>query len=266
MEKKKIAVIVAVCNGEKYLKAQLNSIVAQTTLPDILLIADDRSADHSFDILKRFENSCQIDCKVLLNERRLGVTANFQQLMYQALDSDYIFLADQDDVWFPNKIEEMTKKLDEGAGLVFCDATIIDADGVSDGETWFERIQSHGGTERAFGLGCTTAITGKLLRSALPIPKGLGHDMWLHFVAANLGCRVMLAAALMKYRVHQGGHSKSKNKNKVTDGQQYLRRRALKDRVARNLPLVAHHARKLIGLSRAYIKYHFTKPKTDTTR
>ena len=260
MNQKKIAVIVAACNGERYLEVQLNSIATQTMAPDLVLIADDKSIDATVRILKRFQNSAQIDCKLVLNEERLGITGNFQQLMYQVKDMDYVFLADQDDLWYPNKIEEMIRKLAEaGGGLVFCDAAIIDTDGIAGGETWFERIRSHGGTERAFGLGCTTAMTGRFLNAALPIPKGSGHDTWLHFVAANLDCRTMLDTPLMQYRVHEGGASKSKNKEKTTEGRRHLvQSRALKDRIARNLPLVGHHARKLIGLCRAYIKYRFT--------
>lgn len=260
MDQKKIAVVVAVCNGERYLEAQLNSIATQTVPPDLLLIGDDKSTDATVSILQRFQNSAQIDCKLVLNEERLGIMGNFQQLMYQAKDKDYVFLADQDDLWYPNKIEEMIRKLDAaGGGLVFCDATIIDAEGIAGGETWFERIRSHGGSERAFGLGCTTAMTGRFLSAALPIPKGSGHDTWLHFVAANLDCRTMLDAPLMQYRVHEGGASKSRNKEKSTEGRRNLRQsRALKDRIARNLPLLGHHSRKLIGLCRAYIKYRFT--------
>lgn len=256
MEQRKIAVIVAVCNGERYLEGQLKSILAQTMPPDALLIADDKSTDASVDLLKQFKSACSVDCEITFNERRLGIAGNFQQLMYQARDMDYIFLADQDDVWYPNKIEEMVRKLGQaGGGLVFCDADIVDTAGVADGETWFERIRGHGGGERALALGCTTAVTGKLLRASLPIPKGSGHDTWLHFVAANLGCRSMLDMPLMQYRVHEGGSSRSRNKSRPVDEMQHLRRKPLRDRIARNLPLIGHHARKLSGLSRACIKY-----------
>ena len=41
----KVSVVMAVYNGGKYIRRQLESIMSQTRLPDEIIICDDRSAD-----------------------------------------------------------------------------------------------------------------------------------------------------------------------------------------------------------------------------
>ena len=48
----KISIVVAVYNGEKYLKEQIDSFLNQTLLPDEIIICDDCSSDKTIKILK----------------------------------------------------------------------------------------------------------------------------------------------------------------------------------------------------------------------
>ena len=50
-----ISVIMATYNGEKYLKAQLDSILNQSTLVDEIVIVDDHSSDKTLEILKEYK-------------------------------------------------------------------------------------------------------------------------------------------------------------------------------------------------------------------
>ena len=254
----KVAVVLAACNGGRHLRMQLESILRQTRLPDIILVADDVSDDDTLNIIEDFSNSTRI-VRYIKNEKRIGHVRNFEMLLSKVLDYDYVFLSDQDDFWYENKIDRMLDVLRMSGGLVFSNADIVDENGGGVSETWFERIASHGGAERAYGLGCTTALSSRLLRAALPIPKGSGHDVWLHFVAANLGCRYKIDESLMHYRIHSSGTSKSKAKQKPIDGFKYLKMRGGVYKIARNIPLVLHHVRRFSGLARAYVIYKFIR-------
>lgn len=254
----RIAVVLAVFNGEEWLRSQLDSIAAQTHLPDAIFIADDGSSDGSTKIINEFSVTSIVHCHVLNGLPRLGVTRNFERLLYAASGYDYIFLSDQDDEWFPSKIEQMLECFDDtGAGLLVCDAIIIDAEGNDIGETWLERLRGHGLSMRAHGLGCASALTGKLLRAALPIPKGKAHDTWLHYVADKLGLRYVLVETLMQYRVHSRGASKSIDKQ-IPDsysGARHRKSRSLFARIYRNIPLIPLHIRMRLGLIKTFIRY-----------
>lgn len=103
--KKKVSVVMCTYNGERFLREQLDSIVNQTYPIYELLIRDDLSTDATWDILEEFEAEYSF-VKVLRNKKNLGIAENFKQVFYLAT-GDYIFVSDQDDIWFNNKIEYM---------------------------------------------------------------------------------------------------------------------------------------------------------------
>lgn len=100
---KKVNVLVAVYNGEKYLREQLDSVLAQT-YPDIeIYIRDDGSTDGSKNILKEYEKYRNVH--VIYGEN-IGFSQNFLSLLKIASDGDYWAFCDQDDYWFPEKVEK----------------------------------------------------------------------------------------------------------------------------------------------------------------
>lgn len=101
-----VGVVIAVYNGEAYLREQLESIAAQTVSPDHIWIRDDGSADSSIGVVEEFirmhpELSVRFE-----KGQNLGFRDNFARLLEVAED-DWIFLCDQDDRWHPDKIEKM---------------------------------------------------------------------------------------------------------------------------------------------------------------
>ena len=95
-----ISVCIATYNGEKYLAEQLDSILLQVSEEDELIISDDGSTDHTLEILRTYAaNYPQIQ---LLQGPGQGVIANFAFALTHT-KGEVIFLADQDDVWLPNK-------------------------------------------------------------------------------------------------------------------------------------------------------------------
>lgn len=102
-----VSVAMTTYNGEKFVENQLKSILNQTMIPNEIVIVDDCSSDATKCILQRIvkENS-HIDWKIIFNEENIGWKSNFARAIRNTT-GDIVFLADQDDVWFENKIEIM---------------------------------------------------------------------------------------------------------------------------------------------------------------
>ncbi len=102
--KKKISVVMCTYNGAPYIKEQLDSIVQQTCPVAEIIIQDDGSDDNTFAILQEYQKLYP-HIHVFKNENKKGVNDNFFSAMQRAT-SEYIAIADQDDVWELNKIEQ----------------------------------------------------------------------------------------------------------------------------------------------------------------
>ncbi len=100
-----ISVCMATYNGEKYIERQLDSILAQLKENDELIISDDGSTDRTAEILARYGTDKRIR---ILHGSFHSPIYNFENAIKQA-QGDYIFMADQDDIWLPGRITETLK-------------------------------------------------------------------------------------------------------------------------------------------------------------
>ena len=95
-----ISVCMATYNGEKYIREQIDSILAQLGDKDELIVSDDGSADATLSIVRSFSDP---RIKIISNTGKHGTNGNFENALKHA-QGDYIFLSDQDDVWLPGKV------------------------------------------------------------------------------------------------------------------------------------------------------------------
>ena len=177
-----ISVCMATYNGEQYLKAQIDSILCQLGEDDELVISDDHSVDHTKEIILRYD-----DPRIRYYDNALvkGVTHNFENALMKA-KGDIIFLADQDDVWYPEKIMEMTDFMMQGNyDVVTCNCALTDAelnikrDAYYTTESPLDR-SVWGNFKKDLWLGCCMAFRRDILDDVLPIPPQLAaHDMWI---------------------------------------------------------------------------------------
>src|SRR5215470_8302349 len=100
------AISVAMCtyNGARFLAEQLGSLAAQSRLPDELVVCDDGSTDESAEIVKDFARHAPFPVRLEVNEENLGATKNFEKAI-GLCRGEVIALSDQDDVWYPKKLE-----------------------------------------------------------------------------------------------------------------------------------------------------------------
>lgn len=106
-----IAVILAAYNGEKWIKEQIDSIIFQSNVEVTIFVSCDISTDGTMNIIKTYPN----DKVVLLpyGEKFGAAAPNFYRLLRDVDFSkyEYVALADQDDIWFEDKLYSATSKL-----------------------------------------------------------------------------------------------------------------------------------------------------------
>ncbi|MFC6522047.1 glycosyltransferase family 2 protein [Undibacterium arcticum] len=210
---------VAMCtyNGIQYLAQQLTSLLMQNRMPDQVTIFDDCSDDGTWEYLQTWVAGVSIPVALHRNVTRQGVVKNFESAT-RTLNTDVIFLCDQDDVWLDSKIDLILKvfESDPNVFLVHTDAQLID-EGANDlgvslfnalGLTQSERRRIQTGDafsvlcRRNLVTGATAAFRRELLHLALPFPNCWLHDEWLAILAAATGRVVILDAPTIQYRQH----------------------------------------------------------------
>jgi glycosyltransferase involved in cell wall biosynthesis len=221
-ETPRVSVALGSHNGARFLGEQLASILAQARPVDEIVLSDDASTDDTVELAERLvaehrASGGNVELRVLRNRPARGVTANFEQAL-RAASGDLIALADQDDVWRPDRV---SRALDAfaprpGVQLVACDATLIDADGAELGTTLFgtlglgdalrERLDGPAAFDellrRNLLTGATVMLRRELVERAAPFPPSWVHDEWLAIVAAVTGGLTVLPDRLIGYRQH----------------------------------------------------------------
>ena len=205
----KISIALATYNGERYLQAQLDSFLCQSRRPDEVVITDDCSTDGTALIINSFLESAPFKVIFKRNKENIGICQNFSNAL--ALTSgDLVFLSDQDDIWFSNKIEKVEKIASKNSNYcVFMnDQEIVDQELKSSGVRKIHQIRSAGLTDSKYVAGCAVAVRQSFLKSILPIPVGYeAHDAWIVNLAVGVGRRMLIDEVLQLYRRHESADS-----------------------------------------------------------
>lgn len=209
LKKNKISVALATYNGAKYIEAQLNSFINQVLQPDEVVISDDMSEDNTVELIESFSKIAPFEVILLKNKKNLGYSQNFNNALIHTT-GDIVFLSDQDDVWFPNKISYMIEVINNKPNFMIYinDAELTDAKLKSSGLTKYDQIKSARMSDLEFVMGCCCAIKRQLLDCFLPIPTCIkGHDNWLVEIADGLGQKLIVPKTLQFYRRHGSNES-----------------------------------------------------------
>lgn len=216
---KKVSVALCTYNGAEFLTEQLESIGAQTRLPDELIVNDDCSSDETPRILAQFAARAAFPVLIEINQKNLGSTKNFERAIARC-SGDLIFLSDQDDVWMPEKIEKTAAKFSESDSIkmVFSNAELVGENlEPLNRHLWeFTFTEEERKTARR-GMflevllhhdvvtGATMAFRADCRELFMPIPADLPniiHDGWIALVLALEGEVAHLDERLVRYRQH----------------------------------------------------------------
>jgi len=221
-----LSISVALCthNGARFIAEQLRSILSQSVPPQQIVISDDASTDATVSIARAvlaqasaLSSRAPIECIILCNPEPLGVAQNFESAILET-SGDLVALADQDDIWRPDRIARIVREFESRSDLdfVFSNARLIDAAGASLNRTLFDVLEIssadqetlHNGDalslfiRRNFATGATVMFHRRLLENSLPFPPHWLHDEWLATIAAATGHIDVVDETLIDYRQH----------------------------------------------------------------
>ncbi len=210
-----VAVLMSTYNGEKYLTAQLDSILNQRGVSVTLFVRDDGSSDGTKSILNEYaEKHSNIHLNFAEN---VGVGKSFMNLLYSAPDSfDFYAFADQDDIWLEDKLSEAAKLLSESGKLLYVsNMECVDKYGVSMGMRWATDdkklfLTPEGIVSANVLCGCTMLMSAefvKLICDESKRPSDIvlrlkNHDGWIAAVAALYDGLIFDNRSFIKYRQH----------------------------------------------------------------
>ena len=212
----KISVAMTTYNGEKFLKEQLYSTIKQSRQFYELVVCDDCSTDNTVKILNEFKNTAPFPVRIVVNEKKLGCTKNFEKAI-SLCDGDIIILCDQDDVWLYNKVKiiENIFLTNPNCEMAFTDAMTIDEKNNPLGPLWpnfnfnnkrQNSLKKGDGLKLFIGsnvvTGATAAIKKSLFKKAFPFPEKLLHDHWMATIAVSNGNLFFSDAMTINYRIH----------------------------------------------------------------
>lgn len=104
-----IVCVIPLYNGQRYIAETLESVLAQTVLPDEIVVVDDGSLDDGPAIVESFESR-----GVRLIRQANGGQGSARNTGVANSVSDFICFLDQDDVWYPNHVAVLAKVFAKG--------------------------------------------------------------------------------------------------------------------------------------------------------
>ena len=207
-ERPAVSVCLAAYNGERYIKAQLHSILTQLAANDEVIVVDDASTDKTKEQVLSLRDS---RVQLIEHAANHGVARTFEDAI-RAASGRILFLSDQDDLWSPRKVAVMLEAFlaQPEVTLIATDVSLIDSDGALLAESYFTpRGRFRPGfwanlVRNRFG-GCTLAFRCEVIGDILPLPRKYDvlHDVWIGVRNSLSGHRTLyIPEALVFNRRH----------------------------------------------------------------
>lgn len=202
-----VAVVLSTYNGVRYLPEFLASLAAQHRRPDRIVLRDDGSSDASPALVERWAEGEGIALQRVTGAP-MGPAGSFLAALAASHPADVTLLADQDDVWLPEKIARAVERLQGretipalyASRLRIVDATLRP---MRDSERPSNLSFASAACESVL-TGCTMALNRPLVDL---VRKGPGvhvqmHDWWLYMLASATGAVEFDDRPLILYRQH----------------------------------------------------------------
>lgn len=255
----KVDILLATCEGEKFLAEQLDSIMTQSYADFRILIRDDASQDKTPHIVQEYAKRFPDKIVFIQGKERLGVKANFSKLMEHS-SAQYALFSDQDDIWMPKKIEKTLScmnsleiKYGNHPFLVHSDLVVVNEQLKILNRSFWKYAHLKPMHEETLNrllnqnvvTGCTMMANRLMIELAKPIPEeAFMHDWWMALSAAAFGKIGILHEPTLYYRQH--------GKNALGAS----RFGSLKNLASRFQKLLHNDVRKFQQASTFYHRYH----------
>lgn len=206
----KVSIAMTTYNGEEYIEKQLASILQQSRKADEVIICDDCSTDNTVNIIKEFLSTNNLsNWTIIVNEINIGWRKNFYNTILKTT-GDIVFCADQDDIWYYDKIENMVLHFEKNKGIELLAGTF---DMIDSKDNFIKKSKKTDGNlvnvkfnEKYYITllpGCSLCFSKKLK----PLMKEVffesyPHDLLLWNVASLRESAYVYNKPVIKYRIH----------------------------------------------------------------
>lgn len=217
-------------NGEKFIRQQIDSILAQEGDFQLSLwVRDDGSSDSTRQILQELADAGKLQW---YHGENLKPAKSFLDLVNRCPGYDYYAFADQDDYWHPDKVQKGLALLQgkDCPAMSFANARLVDGQLESLGRNVYNRIPQRDFYSVVIGggiLGCTVVFNeqlASLLRTYNRPDKLIMHDSYTAILCTLFDGEILFdPQPHMDYRQHG---------NNVI-GTQWTKKDALKERLGR---------------------------------
>lgn len=209
----RITLLLTTYNGAAFLRAQLDSYLAQTHEDWDLWVSDDGSGDDTLAILDAFARTHRAshDIRILQGPGR-GSAANFMFLLtHPDLPAGPVALSDQDDVWLPHKLATALTALATAPPVTLYGAQSVHTDAAltPTGRSLHPRHPPCFGNALVQNIvsGHSAVLSPGALelvrRAGLPVAPVPYHDWWLYQLITGAGGHVIIDdTEVLLYRQH----------------------------------------------------------------
>lgn len=215
-----VTVLLSAYNGANFIGQQLDSLLLQTSKNFVVHVRDDGSTDETGDIVDLYAlKNPGVVFHALDDLGNLGAANSFLALLNHVKEPAYVMFCDQDDVWFPDKIEKFLSRIrevesDRPSGtpvLVFGDMVVTDEflSVISDSFWAYQRIQVNGcgDWQKLLVSNCVTGCSSILNSQATHLLKTFDrspvlHDLLAAVLVAKNGVVEPMPIPTMYYRQH----------------------------------------------------------------
>lgn len=223
-----VLILLAAYNGETYIRAQVDSLLAQDHPHIKIVLSDDGSTDRTPAILEQYAKNHSDRIIHYHSNTRFGCAQkHFMHLLTQFHDEPYIMFCDQDDIWHTDKVSKTLvcmhqieddpqipalihtdlRVVDKNLALInpsFCNHSNLDGHRLGLNQLLVQNVVT----------GCTMMINRALavLACEKPVSDAMRmHDWWLAILASVSGKCAFLNEATIDYRQHGSNSVGAKN-------------------------------------------------------
>ncbi len=190
-------------------RRQIETILMQTHNNWLLLVVDDGSDSEHWEQMRKICAADTQRIRLFKHDQNQGFYHNFERALgYVPTESDLVAFADQDDLWYPDKLAKLIEAIDKNqADLAYSDMRIVKESGEVISDTyWHGRKNEYEDMTTVFlantVTGAASLFRRELLDQLLPFPARIGdafHDHWLALVAMQSGKLAYVDAPLYDY-------------------------------------------------------------------
>lgn len=266
----RVEILLATRNSTDYLAQMLESLATQSFRDFHLVVSDDMSSDGTLEMIRAHQSAFQNPVQIIARTTRSGsAQANFASLL-EGSTGDYVFLADHDDIWLPEKVETAMARIraieaERGVNvpvMTHCNLRVINGAGdpVAPSYWDFKSIDPRAGQHLNTALvhatvtGCAMAMNRALVAQVGTIPpQTVMHDWWINLTAAAFGVVDYDPEPRILYRIHGRNASRPRQvslvhslfqldrfrRMRVILNQRFTQGRAFRDAYAADLPEAA---------------------------